>query len=442
MSAKMSEIDRSRPHDVSVLARIRRIAPSAATGMTIMALLTAFANLLNYTSNLVFSRVLEPVGFGELTSLLALAVVISVPLAAAQTIIAEQIARARAARDVDRIRYLIRLSVGHVSTIAALVTAAYVFCIPLVMSALEIREPGPAIALAFLIPVTFFLPVVCGVLQGLELYIAFGVLLAATASSRLIFGVPWSLLAEGGAGGAIAGQALGLAVVLVLVGWRYRQLMPRRGSGAARRGLTRRLDLGEVTASGAFIGFALLSNLDLLLVRFYLDSTEAGVYAALATIAKIVVFFPAAVAVIMVPRAARAHAGESASSLRVLRVAALITLGAAIAVAVPGAVAPELLVSSMFGHDYEAAVGGVVPALVSGSLLAMLYLVCVYSVTIRHRRWVLLLVGGIALQVGLISLFHGAPAHVMWAQAATIALVLVANELLFHSLIPRRRGSS
>ncbi len=441
MSVKTPEIDRSRDHGTSVVNRIRPGAPNAVTAMTLMALLTAVANLLNYASSFLFSRVLEPVGFGELTSLLALAVVVSVPLAAAQTVIAERVALARVAGDVDRVRYLIRLAVGHVATIAALVTVTYIACIPLVMWAVDIREPGPVIALGFLIPVTFFLPVVSGVLQGLELYVVLGVLLAATAASRLIFGVPWSLLLEGGAGGAIAGQALGLTVVLVLVGWRYRGLMPRRGSGAARRGLTRRLDLGEAAASGAFIGFALLSNLDVLLVRLYLDGTEAGVYAALATIAKIVVFMPAAVAVIMVPRAARAHAGESASSLRVLRVSALITLGAAIAVAIPAAVAPDLVVSTMFGDDYESAVAGVLPALLAGSLLAMLYLVCVYSVTIRDERWVLLLVGGIALQGSLISLFHGTPADVMWAQAATIALVLGANELVFHSLIPRGGGA-
>jgi len=48
--------------------------------------LTLLASITNYASNLIFSRVLSPASFGDLTALLALLVVITVPTGAAQTV--------------------------------------------------------------------------------------------------------------------------------------------------------------------------------------------------------------------------------------------------------------------------------------------------------------------------------------------------------------------
>jgi O-antigen/teichoic acid export membrane protein len=403
--------------------------------MAVMVLLTSAANVVNYASSLVFSRLLEPVGFGELTSLLALSVVLTVPLGAAQTVVAERIAVAQTAGDETRVRYLIRYALGHVGALAVAVGLLYVLSIPLLIELLGIRQPGPAIALVPLVVLTFMSPVIMGVLQGMERFAAFGILLFATAASRLLFGVPW-VMAGGGAGGAIAGQALGLGVVTGVVLWTYRRWLQPRGGRAARSGMKRRIDLPALSASGAFIGFALLSNLDLVLARVFLDSHEAGIYAAITTVAKVVLFLPSAIAVVMVPRAARSHAATGESG-RELRVSAGLVGAAACAVAAPALVAPGLVVDLMFGGGYERAVDGVLPALVSGAALALLYLLATYSVTIRDRRWVLLIVTGVAAQAVAISLFHDSAVEVAWAQAGTALAVLAANELLFHGLLPR-----
>src|SRR5688572_16739352 len=64
----------------------------AALGISGLAVLTLLASALNYVSSLIFSRVLDPVGFGELTAMLALGAIISVPTGAAQTVVAERVA--------------------------------------------------------------------------------------------------------------------------------------------------------------------------------------------------------------------------------------------------------------------------------------------------------------------------------------------------------------
>ena len=418
---------------------------------SVMVVLTLLASITNYASNLIFSHLLTPDQFGDLTALTAFIVIAAVPTGAAQTVVAERVAVLQADGERDRVRYLIRHAAAHIATIALVLGLVYTACIPLVKMALGLQTVGPAIALAPLLMLAFFIPVAYGVLQGMERFIALGVLVLASASSRIIFGVPWTLLAGGGAGGPLLGQALGNLLALVATALLIREYMLRRGTGAATSGLRRRPNQRAVIAGGAFIAFALISNLDVLLAKVLLSSHAAGEYAALATIEKMVIFLPGAIAVVMVPSAAKAKHAEG-SAARVLRIAALLVVLTTALIAVPAAIAPHLLVETMFGQKYVGAAGGVKAIVCAGAGLALLYLLVVYTVAIQDRRWVWLLAGGVVLQVAAISLFHSSPTEIATVQAAVIALLLIVNEIIFHpvmraerlfvSLTRRRAGSA
>lgn len=402
-----------------------------------MVFLTLLASTANYGSNIVFSHMLSTAQYGDLTALIAVIVIAAVPTAAAQTVVAERVAVLRAQGDQERVRYLIRHAIAHVVSIAAVVGVVYTACIPLVTSALGLQTISPAIALAPLLVLSLFIPVACGVLQGMERFVALGSILLAVAVSRIAFGVPWTL-AGGGAGGPLLGQALGTAVVLAFTAWLARDYMIGRGTGAATTGLRRLPDRRTLAAGGAFTAFALISNLDVLLAKLLLSPHAAGVYAALVTVEKLIIFLPAAIAVVMVPSAAKAAlVGES--SARVLRVAALLVLGTTLLVAVPAAVAPHLVLQVMFGQKYVEAAAGVLPIVCAGAALALLYLLVVYTVAIQDRRWVWLLGFGVLLQIGSILALHSSPVEIAVVQASVVVIVLVANEFLFHPILRGER---
>jgi len=405
-------------------------------GVSWLVVLTLAASVVNYASNLVFSRVLDPAGFGELTALLSLAVILAIPAAAAQTVIAERVAFYAAEGRLDIVRYLIRHAAAHVGLIAAVVGTTYVLLIPVVVSVFDLRAPGPAIALAPVVFLSFVLPVALAVLQGMDRFIALGSMLLAISVSRIGFGVPW-VLAGGGAGGAIAGQALGLIVVLCAAVILLRSLRQAGGRGAARSGFRRKFDIGTASASAAFVAFGVISNLDILLAKLYLSPHDAGIYAAISTVGKIVTFLPATVAVVMVPNAVRAQRSSGTTS-RVLRLAAMLVGAIAAIAAVPAALAADLVVSLMFGNGYESAASGVLPIVCAGAGLALLNLLVVYSVAIRDRRWFVVLLLGVGLQIVGISAFHGSPTEVAVVQACVLGIVLLVNERWFHSLLMSR----
>lgn len=419
---------RPRP---SLRARFgHRFAPTIT-----MIVLTSAASGINYASNIVFSRVLTPASFGDLTALLALTVIAAVPSGAAQTVIADRLASQMAAGERAKAAYLIRYAAAHLGVYAVILGAVYLVSTPFLGDLLSLQSPSTVIALAPMLMLSFFTPLAFGILQGLERFVALGLVMFWIAVSRIAFGVPWALSDFGGGpGGALLGMAVGNLVALVATIWIIREYVLRRGTGAATTGVRRRPDTVTLSAGGAFIGFAILSNFDVVLAKIALDPGESGHYAALATIGKIIFFLPSAVALLMVPWAARARV-QHGSSAHVLRLSALAVAATTLVLIVPAAAAPEFVIRTMFGSEYVGAAGGVLPIALAGAGLALVNLLVVYTVAIRDRRWLLLLLASVSIQVVAILGAADSAGDVAIVQAATVGLVLLVNELMFYPLL-------
>lgn len=398
----------------------------------ILLILSLVAGLINYASNLVFGRMLSPPEFGDLTALLAIAVIAVIPAGAAQTRIAERLTTHRTRGHVDTAAYLIRHGFAHVGIYAFGIALVALIASPLIESALSLSAIGPALALSPLLFVSLLTPLALGVVQGLERFVTLGLFFVFIALSRLIVGTIW-VAAGGGSGGAVIGQALGTGVALIAIALLVRPASASAGQGAATAGFKRVPDGSALAATSAFVAFALLSNLNIVLAKIALPPQMSGEYAALATLGKIVLFLPSAIAVAMVPRAARRRA-QGGSAAPELRIAALVTLAISAVAAAAAVVAPTTLLRLMFGDAYAAAGAGVLPIVLAGTGLALLYVLVVYSVAVQDRRWSILLLGGVALQVPVLLLCD-TPTQLATAQAAVVWLTLLINELFFHPLL-------
>jgi O-antigen/teichoic acid export membrane protein len=401
-----------------------------------MLMLSLIAGGINYASNLVFGRLLSPAEFGDLTALLALSVIAAVPASAAQTRMAERLATHRARGDLNTATYSIRHGVAHVGVYAVGAGLLALALSPVIERALTLRAIGPALAFSPFLIATFLTPLAQGVLQGLERFLALGLLLIGIAVSRLAFGSAWAV-AGGGSGGALLGQAIGTIAALAAIALLVRREAAPAGRGAATAGIKRRIDADALGAAWAFVAFALLSNLDVLLAKLVLSPDQSGRYAALTTIGKIVLFLPTAIAVVMVPRAARQRERGNSTS-RELRLAALMTFVIAAVAAAVALASPTLLLRLMFGDRYLDASGGVLPIVVNGAGLSLLYLLVVYTVTIQDKRWSWLLLAGVGAQIVAILPCH-TPAQVATAQASVIWGTLLVNEVFFHPLVTAGR---
>jgi O-antigen/teichoic acid export membrane protein len=406
-----------------------------------MIVLMAAASGVNYASNVVFSRVLTPASFGDLTVLLALTVIVAVPSGAAQTVVAARLAAHLAAGQPLKAAYLIRHAAAHVGVYVAILGLVYLASTPFLGDLLSLQSQTTLIALTPMLVLSCFTPLAFGILQGLGRFVALGLVLLWIAVARILIGVPWALSDFGGGpGGALLGMALGNLIALIVTGWVVREYLLRRGTGAATTGLRRRPGTEAISAGGAFIMFAVLSNFDVVLAKLSLSPGESGRYAALATIEKIIFFLPAAFMLLVVPRAARARV-ETGTATGVVRMTALAVASTTLLVVVPAAVAPEFVLRTMFGARYVDAADGVLPIALAGTGLALINLLVVYTVAMRDRRWPALLVAGAGVQAVAILTAGDTASDVAVAQAITVWLILLANELLFHPLLRAGRSA-
>ncbi len=144
-------------------------------------------------------------------------------------------------------------------------------------------------------------PVALGVLQGQERFIPFGVARLLTALGRFILGV---VLVESGLGlrGAVIsypiGWLLGILAAFLALGhviWKHSDQVP----GLLRRGAELSL-----YALLAYLAFMSLTSLDLVWVNRTLGGDQAGAYASLVLLRRVIALLPSVAVTVMFPRVA------------------------------------------------------------------------------------------------------------------------------------------
>jgi O-antigen/teichoic acid export membrane protein len=217
-------------------------------------------------------------------------------------------------------------------------------------------------------------PVVAGLLQGSERYVAFGVTRTVYAASRLALALLLIGLLGGGAVAAIAvmpaGALLALLAGLLLITPLWRDLPSRTPwlrsdtSLLLRTGLPNRSpSSAKIISEGwrlslaalfAYTAYMLLQNMDLVWVNRTLSPDAAGSYATAVVLRRVLAVLPGAVLVILFPRLV-ARVAQGLLPDRTLLKAALVVGTSTLALTVLYFLAGPVIISLVFGEGYAQA---------------------------------------------------------------------------------------
>ena len=392
-------------------------------GALLLASMT-IVNAGNYLFNLVLGRWMGPAAFADLSLMITAFLIVTLITATLQTISAKFSAMYAADGDTARVE-LIRAWLGRWAwglggaTLAVLAIGA-----PFWQQFFQTTSAWPFVILGLGLPFYYAQGIDRGVLQGSTRFTALALSYQVEMWARLIFAV--ALVALGwSVNGAVAGVTLSLVAAWLAAAWPLGGV-PRRTTGtqlvaADRRAIT--AFAGPVIA--ALVGQVLINNSDILIVKHFFPSTEAGHYAALALIGRVVFFATLSVVAAMFPIAAQRHQrGEPHRNLLWLGLA----LVAAASLAVIGAalIFPDLMVQLLFGAAYLP----ISPLLWLYAAATMFY--ALSNVVINYRLAIgdgggsaLVVVAGIAQVVGL-WIFHASLYDVVMVQVVLMAVLLVA----------------
>jgi len=283
--------------------------------------------------------------------------------------------------------------------LAALIT-------PFLARLLRLPSLWPLWAAVPVVLLFFGLAITCGVLQGTQAFAGFAAVQVATSVLRLLFaaGLIW-LGCQ--AVGAIAALPLACIASLALSLWWLRPYFQPAGEEVAK-------PVSWHYSSYTLLGlaaFAVLTNLDALFVKHFFSPRVAGNYAPVVTLAKVSLFLPMAMGIILLPKAVQRQAtGRDARPILLLALTGAVVPGLGLTILY--FLCPGLLVGVIFTHGYASP--GVILGLASlaASLNAGLYVWLNYALALERPPFIYALVGVLFLQglgmflYGRVSLVH------------------------------------
>jgi O-antigen/teichoic acid export membrane protein len=374
---------------------------------------------LNYLYYPVVGRLLQPSAFGEVQTLVSLFLQIGIFMTVLGLLTINIIAnnqdegrRNRIIAELEKLSFLIGLAFLLVIILARAWLQQY----------FQFQSAWPFIVLALAIVVTIPYAFRSGYLVGKKLFGLNAWAGISGAGSKLA--LSFMLVAVGlGTTGALAG-ILGAQVLLFGV-TAYFAL--RHGFHESFQLSIRMPDMQLIRPElryallvfGGSLAITVMYSIDIVVVKHYFDAHTAGLYAGVATAARILFFLTASVAQVLMPSITLKQ--QPAKNRQILRKSfCLVTLigGATLAIFY---IAPEFIVNLLMGNAYSA-YASLLPRLsVAIFVISLLNLLMAYGLALRRYALGLVAILGVALTYGLMLVHHQ-------------SLEAVVNSLLYGSL--------
>lgn len=323
---------------------------------------TMAVNILNYVFNLVMGRMLSPREYGEVAALVTLIMIVAVPSATFTMLTAKIAAEHSAQNALHAVRKIwSRLSIyalgAGVTAMILLLSAS-----GLVGEFFKIQKT-PILIFALILPFTLAASVTVGTLQGLQKFIPFTVTNILGALIKLIASTIFV-----GLGFAVAG-VMGALVLAAAASYIYaltllKKHLPKQAHKEEQKNpptalpamqkipkLSKTFKITFWTA----LGLALFGNIDVLLAKHYLAAAEAGEYAAIAVLGRIIVYGSLAVATAMFPAVAAAKNKTEKERKKLLKIAFSIVLAVSVPLVGIFSIFPDIVVKLLYGAAYAGA---------------------------------------------------------------------------------------
>lgn len=250
------------------------------------------ANIINYLYHPVMARLLGVASYGELASLISLLGLLSMLPASMGLVAARLVAQTDSSARFDLIQKLNRI-IGRISLVVCFLI---LIASPIISSFLKLTSIWSVIIVAALFWIFLRLMLTRSILQGLLKFKEMVFSLVLENGLKLIFGIGLVIL-----GFSLNGALFGFAAASFLT-WLTFQ---RRNRSNVDNGLSK-VKLGIFLKSlipvlVQSISITALYSSDLLLVKHFFNSAEAGGYSALSVLSRIIFFGTSPVVAVMFP---------------------------------------------------------------------------------------------------------------------------------------------
>ena len=413
-------------------ATVKTLRSQIVSGSLTLLAGTGLVSAMNFAYNIAVARLLGPTGYGHATAVSTLLMLMSAITLAFQIVCAKLVANHDSPADktgiyarLHRRSWFLGIAIGMLLVLARGAISSY------------LNLPDPTLVVMLGLGAAFYIPLGArrGCIQGI---CAFNALAGNFVLEGMVRLAGALLLIKLGAGvnGAVAANVAAIILACLFA-------QPRLTSGALNGEVHAPFREG-LQATVFFTGQVIINNFDIALVKHFFPPEEAGLYAAVALVGRLINMCSWSVVSTMFPVTAKGRLSEEKESRALLKTSLLLVFLILTLLILGLSMIPSILWKVTYGAQFE------LPGYGSISSLITLYAVAsgVYSLSsviiayemsrkIANTGWIQLAFSG-ALVLS-IYLFHSTLHQVILVQLMLMLLLLAAVLVPFLSfnLIPR-----
>lgn len=378
-----------------------------------------------YLFQLLMGRLLSLQDFGTLAVLTYFFSFISVPASALTTITTRMVAGLKAHGNLGGVHYFMTRLNAILFVMALILSAIFFFLAPLIQRSLHLESRVPYYWYCFSLLPVFTIAIYRGVFPGLQRFVAGSVISIIEVVAKLILAVGFILLSFQ-LSGAVAAIVISTIIGFACMFWQLRDI---------RSIPVQPVPLGGIPRQYIFIlvwslALTALSSIDIFLIKRFFSGEEAGLYAGISILAKIIMFASLAVSGAMFPAAAELYESGNHAQHRLLlwKASGIMVAVASLGILVY-AMVPKLVISILFGSRYLVFAQYLLPLGMVAALFSAVQLFATYFLSIRKRFFLLPLFLAPIVEGLLIARFHATIHQVIMVTAFVsggLALMLLA----------------
>lgn len=368
------------------------------SGSLIMVLGTNGANAINYIYHMVMGRILGPSDYGVLAALISLITILSILPQSFSLVIVKFVSAAKNKENIKALYNFLNKKIYFFSlglSLTILIFSSYV------STFLNIKETLiylAVISFFFFIPSAFYRSILQGTLNFKDLVVS----IFSDTLTKLILGLVLVLM-----GFEVFGAMVGL-VLAVLTGWALayyfiKDIRKIRNSSESFN--IKPIISYSVPVFLQFITLTSFYSSDLLLVKHFFNNFEAGIYAAVSSLGKIIFFAAAPVTSVMFPIISMKNS-KNEKFMKIFFLTILITFGISLVILVIYYLFPSLAIALLYGKAYIKGTTILFPYALFITILSLAWVIINFNLSLGKTKTVIIPCAGALFQIILILYFH------------------------------------
>lgn len=382
---------------------------------------SAVSFFFGYLFHSYMGRNLGPEDYGILDALLSFLLIILIPVSTIQTVVARFSSVYMGSHKQECIYLLMREGFKKLFGLGILMFLLFSILSPFLSDFLRIPSIMPVVFLGMAVFLSILLPVSRGILLGMQNFNQFGLNISLEKIILFITGVG---LIGFGVNGAMFSLVLSLLIVLFLSVIPFRKIKYEKPGKPLKKANIIRYSIPVFISLSAI---AIISNIDMIIVKHYFDPLQAGGYATINILGKILFLLSLNIANVIYPKASELYI-QKTDSVFLLRKGLFYMGIISLFTIIVYALFPHQIVNLIFGKQYLNYINLLVPYTIFMTIMAFVAIIVHYYLSTMNFTHIKPLIFSVILELIFLEIFHDSLIQV-------IEVLVICSMILLISLI-------